>query len=104
MRDLVHTERIFQVVHPDLAGKFPRVKSLDAFPNNLPNQLTSFIGREREMAEVKRLLVSSRLVTLTGAMTVGTAKRTTTAADLEAVTATGISALLGCPACRQTNK
>jgi len=34
---------------------------------NLPVQLTSFIGREREIADVKRLLLSSHLVTLTGA-------------------------------------
>ena len=36
-------------------------------PNNLPHQLTSFIGREREIEEVRRLLMSSRLLTLTGA-------------------------------------
>src|SRR6516162_1029006 len=35
--------------------------------HNLPAQLTSFIGREREKAEIKRLLSASRLVTLTGA-------------------------------------
>lgn len=35
-------------------------------PNNLPLQLTSFIGREREIAEVARLLESTRLLTLTG--------------------------------------
>jgi hypothetical protein len=35
--------------------------------NNLPLQLTSFIGREREIQEVKHLLTSSRLLTLTGA-------------------------------------
>ena len=39
----------------------------DLLPNNLPVQLTSFIGRERESNEVKQLLASSRLVTLTGA-------------------------------------
>lgn len=37
------------------------------FPNNLPQQLTSFVGRRREMAEVRRLLSSTRLLTLTGA-------------------------------------
>jgi predicted ATPase/DNA-binding CsgD family transcriptional regulator len=34
---------------------------------NLPVELTSFIGRERELAEVKHLVSTSRLVTLTGA-------------------------------------
>jgi predicted ATPase len=54
-------------VHPDLAADFPPLKSLDARPNNLPIQLTSFIGREREKAEVGRLLFTNHLVTLTGA-------------------------------------
>jgi predicted ATPase/DNA-binding CsgD family transcriptional regulator len=40
---------------------------MNAIPNNLPLQLSSFIGREREIAEVKRLLATARLVTLTGA-------------------------------------
>src|SRR5438105_1118020 len=40
---------------------------MNAVPNNLPLQLSSFIGREREIDEVKRLLASARLVTLTGA-------------------------------------
>ena len=35
-------------------------------PNNLPLQLMSFIGREREIAAVQQLLEHSRLVTLTG--------------------------------------
>jgi non-specific serine/threonine protein kinase len=60
-------EHLFQVVQPDLAADFPPLKSLDARPNNLPIQLTSFIGREREKAEVGRLLITDRLVTLTGA-------------------------------------
>ncbi len=66
LKDLRESERLFQVVHPDLRADFPFLKSLDARPNNLPIQLTSFIGREREIAEVKRLLDAARLVTLTG--------------------------------------
>ena len=37
-----------------------------ASPNNLPQQLTSFVGREHEIAEVKILLAGARLLTLTG--------------------------------------
>lgn len=67
LKDLARPQRLFQVFAPDLPADFPPLKSLDVLPNNLPIHLTSFIGRERERAEVKRLLASSRLLTLTGA-------------------------------------
>ncbi len=66
LKDLREPEHLLQVVHPDLPAGFPPVKSLDVLPNNLPVQLTSFIGREREKAEVNRLLSSTRFLTLTG--------------------------------------
>jgi predicted ATPase/class 3 adenylate cyclase len=44
---------------------------LDVMPNNLPLQLTSFIGREGELAEVARLLGQSRLLTLVGVGGIG---------------------------------
>jgi predicted ATPase/class 3 adenylate cyclase len=66
LKDLLQPERIFQILHPDLPDEFPPLRSLDVFPNNLPRQLTSFIGREGEIPEVKRLLSTRSLVTLTG--------------------------------------
>jgi len=66
LKDLQHPEVVFQVIIPDLPSDFPPLKSLDRLPNNLPIQLTSFIGREREMAEIKRMLSAARLLTLTG--------------------------------------
>ncbi|OGO38370.1 MAG: hypothetical protein A2W35_03935 [Chloroflexi bacterium RBG_16_57_11] len=66
LKDLIRPEHVFQLVHPALPSAFPQLKSLDAYPNNLPIQLTSFIGREREIGETKRLLSTARLVTLTG--------------------------------------
>jgi predicted ATPase/class 3 adenylate cyclase len=57
---------LYQLVAPGLTQDFPAIPSLEAFPNNLPVQLTSFIGREKEIAEIERLLGSARLVTLTG--------------------------------------
>src|SRR5207248_1541524 len=51
----------------ELPAAFPPLRSLEAFAHNLPVQLTSFIGREQEMAEVKRLLEGTHLLTLTGA-------------------------------------
>ncbi|MGA3170572.1 MAG: adenylate/guanylate cyclase domain-containing protein [Chthoniobacteraceae bacterium] len=72
LRDLNRPERVFQVVAADLQSEFPALRSLEIFPNNLPVQLTSFIGREKEMNEVKRLLGTTHLLTLTG--TGGTGK------------------------------
>jgi predicted ATPase len=66
LRDLARPEQIFQLAAPGLAAEFPSLKSLDTLPNNLPVQLTSFIGREREISEVRGLLATARLLTLTG--------------------------------------
>src|SRR5579864_1291279 len=66
LKDLREREHLLQVMHPDLPADFPALKSVDARPNNLPVQLTSFVGREREIAEIKRHLSMTRLVTLTG--------------------------------------
>jgi predicted ATPase/class 3 adenylate cyclase len=67
LKDLQHPEQVYQLLHPHMAADFPPLRSLNVLPNNLPPQLTSFIGRETEMAEVKRLLAGTRLLTLTGA-------------------------------------
>jgi predicted ATPase/class 3 adenylate cyclase len=66
LRDLSHPERVLQIIHPGLPRAFPPLRSLESAPNNLPQQLTTFIGREREMQEVRALLETSRLVTLFG--------------------------------------
>ncbi len=56
LRDLSRAEHVFQVLHPALPADFPPLASPDTFPNNLPATLTSFVGRERELAELPRLL------------------------------------------------
>ena len=66
LKDFERVEHIFQVVAQDLPADFPPLKSLDVSPNNLPVQLNSFIGRSREIGEVKQLLSNERLLTLTG--------------------------------------
>ena len=66
LKDLSRPERIFQLVVRDLPAEFPPLRSLEVLPNNLPAQVTTFVGRSREMAEVKRLLGTTRLLTLTG--------------------------------------
>ena len=67
LKDLNEPEHLYQLVIPGLPSDFPPLKSLEVMPNNLPIQLTSFIGREREIDEIRQLLNSARLVTLTGA-------------------------------------
>ena len=66
LRDLTQPEDISQLLHPDLPAEFPPLRSLAAFTHNLPLQLTSLIGRERELEELRRLLATTRLLTLTG--------------------------------------
>jgi predicted ATPase/class 3 adenylate cyclase len=66
LRDLARAVHVYQLRHPDLPTDFPPLVSLDAHPHNLPVQLTSFVGRNREVSEVARILTETRLVTLTG--------------------------------------
>jgi predicted ATPase/class 3 adenylate cyclase len=66
LRDLAMPEHVYQLVHPDLRSEFPALRSLEATPNNLPRQLTSFVGRDTDLREVARLLLGTRLLTLTG--------------------------------------
>lgn len=83
LKDLGEPERIYQLVAPDLPADFPPLKTLDTYPNNLPLELTRFIGRERETAEAKRLLSTSRLLTLIGPGGAGKTRLAThVAADL----------------------
>ena len=66
LKDLVRPEQVFQLDHPSLSHDFPPLTSLDSFPNNLPLQSTSFVGREHEMAKARERLSASRLLTLIG--------------------------------------
>ena len=54
LKDLSEPEHVFQVVAPDLPSDFPALTSLDARPNNLPTHPTALLGRERELAEVRK--------------------------------------------------
>ena len=71
LRDLAGTMRIFQLAHPDLPREFPALRLLDAVAGNLPLQVSSFIGRERELEQIAAALGQARLVTLTGPGGVG---------------------------------
>ncbi|MEA2613266.1 MAG: hypothetical protein QOI52_1225, partial [Chloroflexota bacterium] len=66
LKDLRAPERLAQLVIDGLPSDFPPPRSLDARPNNLPTQLTTFVGRDKELAEAVTLLGGTRLLSLTG--------------------------------------
>jgi predicted ATPase/class 3 adenylate cyclase len=66
LKDLTRPERVYQLVAPGLIENFPALRSLEQMPNNLPQQPTSFVGRENELREIEALLEQHRLVTLVG--------------------------------------
>ena len=71
LKGLSRLEHLYQVVAPGLREDFPPLRTLETHPYNLPLQLTSFIGREAEILQVKERLAEGRLVTLTGSGGVG---------------------------------
>jgi len=72
LRDLPRPERVLQLCHPDLSNEFPPLRTATTVAmHNLPAQLTSFIGRGEQIADVRQILATNRLVTLTGAGGVG---------------------------------
>ena len=72
LRDLPRPERVIQLCHPDLANEFPPLRTSKAIGSQqLPMQLTSFVGRDEQLTQVRELLSQNRLVTLTGAGGVG---------------------------------
>ncbi len=66
LKDIIQPVRLFQLSAKGLREKFPPLKTLDARPNNLPVQLKSFIGREKEIKKLRLQLKDLNLLTLTG--------------------------------------
>jgi predicted ATPase/class 3 adenylate cyclase len=67
LRDLAAAEQVFQVGE----GVFPPLRSLDAYPTNLPLQVSSFFGRDEDVQAITKALDEARLVTITGVGGVG---------------------------------
>jgi predicted ATPase/class 3 adenylate cyclase len=65
LKDLGEPEHLAQLVVEGLQADFPAIRSLET-PSALPGEVTSFVGRQREVDEATRLLASTRLLTLTG--------------------------------------
>lgn len=71
LKDLAQPQHLFQVAADGLAAGFPPPLSLDAHPNNLPSQISAFVGRAQEVRRLNELLRSERLVTVCGVGGVG---------------------------------
>ena len=72
LRDLARLQRVVQLCHPDLRNDFPPLRTADSVvSHNLPAQLTSFVGRQAEIRNLREALAGNRLVTLIGAGGVG---------------------------------
>jgi predicted ATPase/class 3 adenylate cyclase len=66
LKDIEHPEHLYDLLIDGLPAEFPAIRTLDVRPTNLPPQRTSFVGREREVAEITKLLADKRVLTLTG--------------------------------------
>jgi class 3 adenylate cyclase len=72
LRDLPRPERVVQLCHPDIPNEFPPLRTANTVvKQDLPAQLTSFIGREKQIEDIRQTLADNRLLTLTGAGGVG---------------------------------
>ncbi len=81
LRDLAAPELIYQLIHADLPAEFPPIGTVAARTGNLPLQVSSFIGRDRELQQTAAALSEARLVTLTGPGGVGKTRLALRAAE-----------------------
>ncbi|HRJ27274.1 MAG TPA: tetratricopeptide repeat protein [Fimbriimonadaceae bacterium] len=66
LKDIEQPEHIRQLNYPGVPESFPKLKTIDSLPNNLPREVSSFVGRENEVANLRKQLGTHRLITLTG--------------------------------------
>ena len=81
LRGLAEPERLYQVCHPNLEHRFPRLLTVGAPGDTLPAQLTSFVGREQEVVDVLALVDAHRLITLSGSGGAGKTRLALTVAE-----------------------
>lgn len=66
LKDLEHPDHLYQLTAEGLQSAFPPPRSVDSRPHNLVAPVSSFVGREQQVRDVRKLLRDNRLVTLTG--------------------------------------
>ena len=66
LKDILRPEHLYQLIASDLPSDFPPLKTLKTVNHNLPTNLSSFIGREHELAGIKEKLENTHLLTLIG--------------------------------------
>lgn len=66
LKDLADPERLYQVSAAGLPAQFPPLRAVDAVRTNLPQSLTSFVGRDDDVGRLEQLVRRHRLVTVTG--------------------------------------
>lgn len=71
LKDLTEPQHVFQIVADGLTAEFPPPASLDTRPNNLPSQLSTFVGRQSELQRLRVLLERNRLATIAGVGGIG---------------------------------
>src|SRR5213595_2184360 len=67
LRGFARAERLYQLIVPGLRAEFPPIATREALRTNLPPSLTSFVGRERALADVRKHILATRMITLVGA-------------------------------------
>jgi len=81
LKDISRAERIYQLISPGLPADFPPLRTPKRLLQNMPVTLTSFIGRQKELVEVKHRLTTRRLITLSGPGGVGKTRLATQSAS-----------------------
>jgi hypothetical protein len=81
LKDLQRPERIWQLTHPELQADFPPLASVTSRLENLPTQLSSFVGRDQAIVELRRRRLGVRLLTLTGGGGIGKTRLALTVAQ-----------------------
>lgn len=66
LKDLEEPEHVFEIRHPDLPIVQAPIRTVDIRRHNVPDYLTSFVGRADQLDELNRLVADNRLVALTG--------------------------------------